>query len=224
MAYERPFIRVTFGGGIADNNDIWSCGFALANYTETLNYEQWFIEQSANLATIGTLLSTFVSHPDTLVPNNAKLFWAKMALIGTDGKYMREAVETQLNSGGARNVAYSPQDALVIGLVSSKWKDPGKNNRFYLPTIGPSAVNAWKLTPQEQEGVVAQAVTLFNEINDQVDGGMPGWSARVGVVSDSGAGSQLAAQDVRVGAIVDTQRRRRNKLNEDYVVEPLGEF
>lgn len=217
MTYAFPFTRLSFGGELADGQDVWSCGLAFytGDLTETtlLNHD-YLVSQITN---IGQAIVDFVGLADMRVPNNVKLYWAKLAYLDTNGHYLMDAAETPLDWGGAINAPYSPQDALVMGLQSDKWKDPGKNNRFYLPTAGPSDTNAWKFTPTQQ-GLMAEGLGDFIDALNVIGSGSPNAVAPyVAVVSNSGIGHSNPVTNVRVGAIVDTQRRRRNKLSEEYV-------
>lgn len=216
MSYFKPFVRLTFGGELADGNDIWSCGFAIANLNGNGLSEDLFNVVSDNLEDIGALIETFVGDSATRVPNNVKVYWTKAALIGENGKYLRPPTEIPLNWGGAVNAPYSPQDAMVCTLESEIWKDPGKYNRFYLPTAGPAGTNEWHLSTAEQTAFLAAFKTFVDGINDLLTPGATDINPRVAVVSNTGTGKQSPVVNLRLGQIVDTQRRRRNALSEDY--------
>lgn len=217
MAFVRPYIRFTFGGTTAGANEIWSCGLALGHGAEGTDPLTWFANVTAKLPDLGLAVKHFMENTDSRIPANVTLVSVKIALIGTDGKYMTEAVEYPISSTGQINAAYSPQDAMVIGLVSDKFKDPGKNNRFYIPTVGPAGTNEWKLSTIEQSNLAESAADFISEIASVGLVGTSDEQFGVHVVSDAGTGHENVAYTVRVGAIVDTQRRRRNKLQENYV-------
>ena len=215
MATPLPFIRLSFGGTTADQNEIWSCGHTIIGAPTSGSPNPWFDDVASHIDELGQLAVNFVGDPSARVPNNAKIFWIKLALIGTDGKYMREPVMAPLNWGGSVNAPYSPQDALVLTFVSTIWRGAGKYNRLYLPTAGPAGTNAWALSQSEQNGFLDAALNYVRGINEELaEAGTPG-STRVGVVSTVRDGSVANAENLMVGRIVDTQRRRRNKLNEN---------
>lgn len=222
MAYGNEFIRITFGGSTAGNNEIWTCGLAIQQFGDILAPLDWF---AAN-ATVGDdyaqAVKTFFEYTDTRIPADVKLEWLKMALIGLDGKYMTEAEVFPITSGGQINGPYSPQDACVITLSDNKFRDPGKYNRFYLPTAGPAGVNEWRFTNGEQLGIATRAAALIGDFNDIGDLYHATNQSRVCVVSPTVFWPTPQVTEVRVGAIVDTQRRRRNKLSEDYVTLPVS--
>ena len=222
MVYVNEHIRLSWGGTTASGNEIWSTGIALGQYGAITNPLDWFDAASLNILEYGDAISVLVGSPGSRVPAGVTLNWCKMALIGLDGKYMTEAVEIPLTGGGNVNAAYSPQDAVKITYQSEVWKDPGKYNGFYLPTVGPVGTNEWKFSTQEQNALVAAAVLFADQVNEAgvPDVGQPG--TQMVVVSNTREGSESVPIAVRVGAIVDTQRRRRNKLQENYVTSPLG--
>lgn len=217
MAYVRPFIRLSFGGTLADQNEIWSCNVHLVDATPVSDPEAWFLGLNSFITEYGDEVSSFVSNPNALVPSGVNLGWVKMALIGTDGKYMLEPIEEQRNTNGANAFSYLPQGALVNTLMSDVWKDPGRYNRFYLPCTLTGAAGAYQLSGTQQNNY-ADALRDFVEGLNAVDtSGVGTDNTVVGVVSNTRSGSTRGVIGVRVGRVIDTQRRRRNSLTEAYV-------
>lgn len=216
MAYTRGFAKLTFGGAIAGGNDIWSCGLSFGGIGNEVAEDSNFALLAAAISDIGDEVQTFIGYTETLVPTGAKLDSIKLAHIGVDGHYLEEAVEIPWVSQGSSNASYVPQNTIVNGLVSNKWKDPGKNNRFYLPSIPPPTTGAYQLSELEAEGYVSRLASFIEALNDigVATTGLGG--AHVAVVSNSGEGYESSVVEVRVGRVIDTQRRRRNKLDEDY--------
>ena len=118
------------------------------------------------LPDIATAFSGFFSAFNNRVPGGAVLTSAKAALIGRDGKYAGAPVEIQLNVTGGINDAYSPQDAIVVTMVSGKWKDPGKYNRCYIPTVGNSNLGGWRLTEGEQNVIATNFAAYLDDVNE----------------------------------------------------------
>lgn len=217
MTYAQPFLRLSFGGSLAGGNEIWSCNLHLITIGTVVSPETWLLLASDALPAVGDILEAYVANPAVLVPNDVKLDWVKLALIGTDGKYMAEAYEQQLDGQGSQAESYLPQASLVNTMVSSKWKDPGRYNRFYLPiTINAFPEGAYSLTEFAQTAYLTELKEFIEDINTAFEDIDPGYDTRVGVVSNTASGSQDSVYSVRLGRIVDTQRRRRNALNEAY--------
>lgn len=216
MAYLNEFIRVTFGGTLAGDNEIWSCNFHLVQRGGIRPVLEWWSDSTDKIADLGDLLEGYVSSPETLVPNGVALKWVKMALIGTNGEYLTEAVDMPLNAYGSITNSYLPQASIVNSLVSSKWKDPGRYNRFYLPTASLSGSGQYQLSSGETNAYVGRLKTFIEAVNTTMSDLIAVEYTLVGVVSGTREGSDLPVSDVRIGRVVDTQRRRRNSLSEAY--------
>lgn len=223
MAFPTNYIKMTWGGTLAAGQDIWSCGLYLDAGLGNINpidEAQW--------AAIGELLPTYAAavrqlhtDSDTRIPNGVRLEWVKLAYLDVNGSYKAEAHEhiypTPVAGGGTPN--YVPQVACVVTLVSEKYKDPGKYNRFYLPAANTSTGGQYKMTAAETTGVAASA-GAFIEALVQVYSGQTGdvtWGGNiVPVVASKSYDKIMPVVSLRVGDVLDTQRRRRNKVYENY--------
>ena len=222
--YNRPFIKITFGGTIASTNEIWACGFHLINTQDTPSYLPWFNTVGASLDQIGAKVIAFLSNAQSRVPAGAQVDWIKAALIGTDGKYMEDSIEAPLTGVGGSSGGYIPQASLCVTMVSDKWKDPGRYNRLYLPVSNQFVGSDWKATTTQATAVATNFKTMLLEIETLLQAIPATHDTFAGVVSGTGAGSQRLVDSVQVGVLVDTQRRRRNKLAEDYQNVPMARW
>lgn len=132
---------------------------------------------------------------------------------------------------GSATTSLPPQDTVALGMYGY---DPTtfvanrarKRGRMYLPTPAPNQISGggW-LTPGAQASFLSQGVNWFNECAAEGSYGATGRFMPV-VVSRGGKGGD-AAQGVtpishlRVGRVIDTQRRRRNNIDELYVQGPV---
>lgn len=227
MAYSRPFIKLTFGGQLAGANDEWVCGINLAfdsivpnipGNTFLTAFEEYVENKGPSLP---DLFKAYIGETDMSVPMGASLQWVKLAPIGTDGQYMADAKEFDvLEATGAYKGWYAPQNACVITMTSDKRKDPGRNQRFYLPYSMYSASGYSVEKTQRKSELTA---TLLNNLkyNTSVIPGASVIQPAAVTTSDKVSGDYLPITAVRVGNVVDTQRRRRNKLQENYSVTLL---
>lgn len=227
MAYSRPFIKLTFGGSLAGAQDEWVCGINLG-FDSIIpnipgnNFLSAFNEYAENKGNeLPGLFKAYIENPDMSVPNGARLQFVKLAPIGTDGQYMADAKEFEvLNTTGGKSGWYAPQNACVITMTSDKRKDPGRNQRFYLPfTAGQGSGSGIDDTARK----ASLTATLLNNIKYSTSV-IPGASViqpAAVTTSDKITGDYLPITAVRVGNRVDTQRRRRNKLIESYAVTKL---
>lgn len=215
MAYPYSFIKMTFGGDLQDTDEVWSCGFHIGK--ESSNTTQADLESLSLFTTSGinTVLEDFYKNAGTRAPNKMRLQWIKFAAIGTNGKYLGAPVEyyypTAIQGGNAGN--FVPSTASVITLVADKFKDPGKYNRFYLPVVAPTGNGNYRETSGQTDGKALQVKGLIQGINIVLMAELLG--LRIRVVSQK-AGIYRDIDRVRVGDVIDTQRRRRNALREVY--------
>lgn len=216
MAYTRPFIRATFGGTTASGGDIWSCNFSIADYgTTPTAFPDFFETVSDRIEDLALAVSNYISDVATKVPDDVTLGYLKLAPIGTDGKYLFAATEYEISDYGSQAGPYVPQASMVNTLVSDKWKDPGKYNRFYLP-FGTAAGGVWCMNDVEQQSYVSALRVFILALNTVLEGAAEDGPGLVSVVSDTALGYISPVMSVRVGRIIDTQRRRRNQLSELY--------
>lgn len=217
MTYTDPLIKLSFGGTMADGLEIWSCGLTMAWIQEPTNYPVGFQDWQQDFPAYVAAIESFVSNPDSRVPSGVQLTWVKAALIDVDGSYMTAPIESPAVAVGGDSGGYIPQGALVYTLVSLKWKDPGRYNRFYLPTSVPTASTGWRLT-EAQADAAAAACGLFINALDTIGNNS---STTPVVASPVGTGTTIIISEVRVGRLIDTQRRRRNAIAEDYSTVPI---
>lgn len=222
MAYSQPFIRVSFGGSTAGGLDIWSCQFHLATVDPLANQLEWWNAVTSQAENIKDLVEDFVGNPAALIPQGVNLDWVKLAMVGEDGRYMYEAVEVQADKSGGVMGSFIPQATIAFTMESPKWKDPGKYNRFYLPTSNPSGNGEFRLNQSQVNLALTTCQTLIEGVNEILAGLTATPASMVSVVSGTREGSTLAVIKLRLGRVIDTQRRRRNAIPEEYTSRTIN--
>lgn len=222
--YREGFIKLTFGGQLAAGQDEWNCGINLTAQNDALipiggvDLERAFdlyVEEMQD--DIVTIFSAYIKDVTMQIPVGATLDYVKLALIGTDGKYVKEAAVFEVIgvTGGVSN-AYIPQVSLVMTLQSEKFRDPGKYNRFYLPTIVPQSNSSYR--PANTQRMAQRTADLLSVLTRE----MSPFNNAVRVVPAAVSSSDKIDEPyreikyVKVGNVFDTQRRRRNKIGETY--------
>lgn len=215
MAYPHSFVKLTFGGKLQGTEEIWNCGIHLIG--KSVNPQQDTIDNLTESEVQGVVsaITTFYETAAQSTPNLMKLNWVKFAAIGTNGKYLGEAREIIIGPAvsGSSTDGFIPSTAVVYSLMSDKFKDPGKYNRFYLPTVPPSTANTFQLDSSNRVQRSVTCKNLLTSINTALNSGES--DLEVGVVSQR-VSSYLPVTAVRVGNTIDSQRRRRNRLYETY--------
>lgn len=215
MAYLKKFIQLTWGGSYF-GEDIWVNGLHLIDLggTGVLDIEGMY--DMTNLQGIAERISAAHSNP-LGNSSSAMLEWVKMAVIGTDGKYTRDPLIVDLTPvAGGRTAAMYPQLATAVSLRTAKKRGPSAYGRYYAPVALPVESSGRIANDTASQFLTIQR-NLITGINTEIVENTVEVDVVVGNVSKVGAGSQDAITGVFVGDLVDTQRRRRNKLNENYV-------
>lgn len=218
MAYPYSFIKMTFGGDLKDTDEVWSCGLHIGK--ESADTTQAELEGMSLFTTSGidTVLRDFYNSSETRAPANMRLQWVKLAAIGKNGKYLGAPVEHHYGRfvSGGQTGPFIPSTASAVTLVADKFKDPGKYNRFYLPVVAPKGVGQFKETKAFTDAKALQVKGLIEGINIVLMSEFAG--LRIRIVSQKTT-IYRDIDKVRVGDIIDTQRRRRNALREEYSEE-----
>lgn len=143
-----------------------------------------------------------------------------------------EAAFTDANAwGGTASNSMPPQNSVVLSLYGY---DPAgytpqrgrKRGRMYLPTPAAGDIDATgKLTVTIQQQYLDMGTNFMNALTGQLD--IPdeaeSGDTHIRPVVNSVAGSIATRVGwLRVGRVVDTQRRRRNKLSEDYLTGTIN--
>lgn len=246
-AHDRETVSLTWGGrlGSAGIGEIWQCGVRLARpWVGSVGDAQPSVAAPdvGDLATLWeSVLSAVHANTGTYLSAGAVLLWTKAAVISTVGAYEGDPTvfEGDATPGGIDTTnAGSPQDSMVITLWSGATLGRSNYGRIYLPwNVAPVSDSTAQVLPGAVASILAQAVALVGGINAWA---ASTWSGAhppvVSIVhgeplsSDSGPGDVVygdpgsplawtkAVSKVKVGAIKDTQRRRRNRLAEMYSV------
>ena len=152
------------------------------------------------------------------VSNQCRLLWCKVALLRPDGKYYTDAVtyEGPAFTGHGVTNALTPQDSVVVSLWTGSRLGTGNHGRMYLPwaraTIGSTghiAVPATSSVCGAMKIVLSGMQTVLRAQQDASD-------ATLCIVPSNRLASPKPVNFIRVGDVVDTQRRRRNRIRETY--------
>lgn len=217
----QKVVHVTLHGTCWEGAEEWQTGFYIG--TPTADAPR---PTQAAADFIRDKWVTFFSSQKGNIANNFKFDTCKMALLRKDGKYDGEAVEshpTGTVSGGAiSSQPLPPQVALVATLIGGSGKGLGGKGRMYLPGVNAFLQGNGHIGAPAPQDVATTLATFINDVNAEpaVEGRVINVSRGhktdlLGVVSYDGA-RNVFVNGVRVGDVYDTQRRRRNQLNEVY--------
>ena len=203
--------RLDFGGPLY--SDIWQC---------TLHMEGVAMPTAdAALDDLVQDLSTWMAASKSA--NTASLAWVKFNEIDPVSRRYKSATDTHERilttpvRGGVEG-AGMPQQTLCISLLTGAKRGLASRGRFYPPATIASLGADGTVNPNAVEAIATAARTLITNLNNWPGADTP-FNGQVVVLGGNGVTRNVTA--VSVGNVMDTQRRRRNKLRERYTTLAL---
>lgn len=222
--YPAQPLTLTWGGQIGNTGagaDIWQCGLHLGFEADASTPVR------PGEAALGELytdaIEPFHSRANTYIQRGAVLSWAKIVTSKVDGKYLTEPVTWNGTGtpGQVNDDNGAPQDSIVITLWTGAALGKGNYGRFYLPWNGKAAEgNTGRISVTARDNIADSALTFIRAVNS--------WAAaqesglEVLIYGSTGAGTKKRPVQLRVGDVVDTQRRRRNRIAENYAARVIN--
>jgi len=147
----------------------------------------------------------------------SQLVALKVAAIGVDGAYLAspQLIETDVPTSGSTQ-GVPAQCSVVLSWRSGFTLGSGNYGRMFLPHTRPAFTDGTPyIAPTVQDGISTRAAAFVTAItaliNDDTTATMI-----PSIMSQVGGGGIKEIVSVGVGRVVDTQRRRRNALTENY--------
>lgn len=228
MAVEGHLHKIVFGGSLC-GTESWSVslhylkvdiGTILISGALAAAVNSWFsnvnlyLNASARLDFIKAneldpLPRINAPDPKTGLPRPASpAFTRYLSSSGTNEVFFSPG--TAPNAGATVGI---PQASLAVSLTTTLSRGLASKGRIYLPTSAPISADG-RTSDAYINGMLPPTKTMFLALNSTNTGK---------VVVYSGVRGQTTQQvtGLRVGHVVDTQRRRRRNLLEDYLFMPL---
>lgn len=206
--------------GSLGNGEVWSCGL-------TYRYFEIFGSQMTQtmLESVVQRIITAVT-PTGLGTRLRNLMSSSATLTGWRVEQHNEDESinavAQNNYGtaisGSGTATKTPQDSCVISLRTDTPGATGRG-RIYWPALGATLSTSYKLTTPAPADVLVDAKALFKLIGDQLNAELAANSYAVTVeLAVRSPTNHVSRKVVRLqaGDVLDTQRRRRDKLAEAY--------
>jgi len=225
MTYEWPVNKVTISGTSFSGAEIWSTGFFLGSETTAAP------EVTAPAPNyIADHWETFFEHAQSEVAWSWQTTEVKVAKLDQAGETIEDEVEYYTYPspivGGKTSNGYPPQISIVATLQSSNVRGLASKGRMFLPGLAPNIGQFGKIDATQLGTIATNFNSFLSAVND--DTGVPGKvilasfghiTARdlSGKPTGWGPGENKLVEHVRFGDVFDTQRRRRNALNETYI-------
>jgi hypothetical protein len=221
VAYTDDHLHVSWGGTLP-GGEIWSNGVKFARGTHLI--EDWSTHLAAiDLDAVASELQTFYSTAAMGISSTAKLSFMKLAHVNTAGIYAeapRVHEYTPVISGPSSANNWPNQCSVAVTLWSGESFGRANYGRFYLPPTPQTLDGTTNRIAAFTAGAIADAaVSFLNSIGAAIDSvTFPMYLANM---SKLGSGTTKHVTKVRVGEVVDTQRKRRNANAEVYETRTL---
>lgn len=223
MVYAHRVQRVTISGTMFGGAEEWSTGFFLGQ-------EGSDAADATDLTATAILNAwrTFFEAPTSYISSLYLTTQVKVAAIAADGHTELDEVHyaypaTTLDGAVSSAVVLPPQCTVVVTLLSDRPRGKASKGRMYLPGIAAMVNNVGKLSTSNAGTIADNMKTFFDTLAGSFDvpdqlilaargtGPVPGLTAQNDFV-----------ESLRVGDVIDTQRRRRNGLAEVYTSRVLA--
>jgi hypothetical protein len=223
--YDRNFFLLTWGGTLP-GNEIWSCSLKLAD-ADSLAVAQNAVLESIQIPEytndfIAPIVKAFHTDSSAGISSQCMLTYCKITHMGVQGKAL-EPFSTHISehvftptAGGWGGAIYPNQTALAVTLTTAYSRGPAHAGRFYLPLPAWNLGLDGRLTDVSAASTAASASAFIKNLSDMPGVDVPASPGVVVMSRKAGGAVTRKVTGVSVGRVLDTQRRRRNKLDEGY--------
>lgn len=230
-AYAHKFVRVTISGYMFGGAEEWSTNFQMGSPTADMT-----ATGAPGPESIATAWATLFTTGANGFSNSYYTTQVKSALINTNGTTDTGEVEYYTYPtaiyGGKTGAGFPPQITLAATLTSDTSRGLASKGRMYLPGISePLDMATGKLSNTYTNTLNTAFKTFLDAVN--VGSGVSGKVVLASAghkttdVDENGQPEYLAGvtrwvTGCRIGNVYDTQRRRRNGLQETYNTKVLA--
>jgi hypothetical protein len=159
--------------------------------------------------------------------NQVRCRWIKLSPIGAPGGHVIPAPPyaagtpclltwtSSYPTGGESSTQLPPQDSIAVSWQTHQVGAHGRG-RIFLPSASSASLSQAHVSGTAQSDIVAAAQTFLHDLHLHTMGTLQPTNV-FPIVTGKPWTKYGTIQSVRVGSIMDTQRRRRNRLTETYV-------
>nr|CRY96041.1 hypothetical protein [uncultured prokaryote] len=215
MTYSGQFLKITWGFTVLGTDEIADTSL---NYTTAPGW-------TGAVAALGEIATADIGLDliGDMASFIAQVGWAdysslqsvKVAAVGTDGHYLAEPyLAEDTTPGHGDQTQLPPQLTMCMSLRSGFTLGGGNYGRMYVPHTRPGLDTGSPYIPTSSMADLAgYGKTFVNNVTDDVNGATTAVLFPA-IMSNKGAGTGKGVTQVGFGRVVDTQRRRRNRLDD----------
>lgn len=231
--FSIPHVQIQWGGKLPGGEE-WSCslrcaaqvtGDVIAPVPPQFEIAQW------TAGSLKNAVLAFHTRPTSRIAPFVRLSFVKANRIGEDGLYMdqttNEYVFADVPAAGLGNASLPNQCTIAVSTTTGFSRGPAHRGRFYLPTPSVTLDPNTGLVPEGEVDVLRGSVkTFLEDIADVPLIDSPVSLTPMVMSRKAGAAAHRKITGVEIGRVIDTQRRRRKSLVENYrgIDLDLGDF
>lgn len=222
--YANSATHIIFSGTSMGGNEIWNTGIWVgAEVTDTFPITQGDLDAARDLfKTFWTAAGTHIQSGWLFTQAKAQHVMATGVIDPSETLY---SAVTPAAAGGASGQSFPPQCALALSLRTSQRIGPGSHGRMYLPGFISDIGSTGHAQATDITNVATNFQTFVNGLNTR----LASESAYVIVNGRQHTLKNLTVvppqahrvTSIRVGDVIDTQRRRRDGLHEAYTFKSV---
>ena len=218
MVAYTPHTLVTFGGRLNERgtaDEIWQCGIRGINPVTGGPVDDSQLQ--AYLDAIVSGIETWYGHVQSYHAPQAFLDWVKVANINAGGHYSASPkIADTLNTPGGGDSPHLPSFCSVaISWGTGATFGKAQRGRIYPPNF---SVSVYAGTSHTDATTTANIQARAHDLLDTLAQTESEFEFRPHVMSSTGPHRLIT--EIKVGDVIDVQRRRKNAAREAYVVGP----
>lgn len=213
MPYTGSHILFTATGALP-GGEVWSCGLRTISGS-AVGVDQATLEVYA-LAAANGWVTYLNSEPGYATGTNCTSVTARLITFAGLTEAQGSAAPTV--APGSGNPAKMPnQNAVVVSLITGRAGRTGKG-RVYVPLLAAGLQGDGRRSEADSQATAAGFAAFLTQLNVEIAGSL----LDMGVQSQKASPSGSKVTSVRVGRVIDTQRRRRDSLVEAYTTAAVS--
>lgn len=227
MTFDRTHLLLQWGGTLL-GGEIWSNSLRMAGPNlgnDPIGIIPHDQVQSWLEGEVKSEVSTWHSSAGASIHSSCKLTYVKLNYIDINGHYYdpttHEYVYPTPVAGATSSPLLPSQCCVVVSLVTGLDRGWAHRGRFYSPAPAITLSPVDGLMDTTKATSIGAAAKVFLESLSDYPGLDPPTSPNAVVMSAKGTGATHPVTGVEIGRVIDTQRRRRNALKEQYVLTPV---
>lgn len=224
VTYANLTHRATILGSMFSGAEIWTTNLFIGN---TGGGDQGTPPTDAEALAIFNAFKTFWQTSSAGFHGSYALDGVKVSYVNTEGQtdpaFTKFYTAPTPVGGQMTGAAPFPQLALAMTLGTAKARGKGSKGRMYLPGVAFGTDSSGRLAIANAQAIANAGKAFIDAVNASAD--VPGEVVlnSAGGIGVPSTGPQMnKVTTVKVGTVMDTQRRRRNQLVEQYATATLA--